>query len=328
MILAAAFALAACDPASPGLITVDTGGCNLHVNCSFGATKAVGQTEAIENTINNMSVFVFRKDPGHKLDASAFSDGGETELQLRCTVGDKIIYVLANSASDFTGRVRCEDDLLSLSSSLTENGLSNLFMMGRTEQMLAEPTCSMSVPVVRPVASVRVEKITNLMEANGYRADNLFTVNAIYLTNVVGTWAFNGTTDPQNLGESGWLARLEKQVNPLICDEGINAVVNYGNAMNVAHTFYAFPNPCGLKEESAWSPRSTMLVVEATLDGVKYYYPVAVGPLESNRQYVINDFIIRRPGSNHPWEVVHKTDVTIDVEVVPWSEASNVNEDI
>lgn len=328
LMLAAALTFAACDPASPGLITKDSAECNLFVNCSFGATKVAGQTQEAAKQINNLSVFVFRTDPGHKLDASAYSDSGEAMLQLRCTIGEKIVYVLVNSASDCTYQIRCEADLLALSSSLNDNGLSNLFMMGKTTQTLSGTSCALTVPVSRLVSSVRLEKISNRMEANGYRADGLFTVDAVYLTNVVGTWSLDGTTDPHNLGESGWLARLEKQVQALICDDGIGRSVNYGEELNEPHTFYAFPNSCELKEDPVWSPRSTMLVVEATLDGVKYYYPVAVGPLEANKQYVINNFIIRRPGSNHPWEVVHKTDVTVQIEVVPWSEPRNVNEDI
>lgn len=328
LMLAAALGFAACDPAVPEKTTVDSGECNLVVNCSFGATKAVGQTQTAENKINNLSVFVFRTDTGHKLDASAYSDSGEATLQLRCTIGEKMVYVLANSASDYTYQIRCEADLLALSSSLTDNGLSNLFMMGTTTQSLSGASCTLTVPVARLVSSVRLEKISNMMEANGYRAAGLFTVNAVYLTNVVGTWALDGSTNPRTLGEAGWLARLEKQVQGLICDNGVDRVVDYGQELNELHTFYAFPNNCELKEDAAWSQRSTMLVVEATLDGVKYYYPVAVGPLEANKQYVINNFIIRRPGSNHPWEVVHKTDVTVQIEVIPWSEPRNVNEDI
>lgn len=328
MMLAAALSFAACEPFSPELVTKDSAECNLVVNCSYGATKAVGQTQKAEDKINNLSVFVFRTDPGHKLDASAWSETSGSTLQLRCTIGEKIVYVLANAASDYTYQIRCEADLLALSSSLTDNGLSKLFMMGSTTQTLSGASCTVTVPVKRLVASVRLDKITNRMEANGYRADGLFTVNAVYLTNVVGTWAFDGTTDPQTLGESGWLARLEKQDQSLICDDGIGRTVNYNQELNEPHTFYAFPNSCDLKEDPVWSQRSTMLVVEATLDGVKYYYPVAVGPLEANKQYVINNFIIRRPGSNHPWEVVHKTDVTVQIEVVPWSQPQNVNEDI
>lgn len=328
MMLAAALSLVACDPSSPGLITKDTAECNLFVNCSFGATKVAGQTQEAEKQINNLSVFVFKTDPGHKLDASAFSDSDGESLQLRCTVGEKIVYVLANAASDYTCQIRCEADLLALSSSLTDNGPSKLFMMGKITQTLSGASCKVTVPVKRLVASVRLEKITNMMEANGYRAAGLFTVNAVYLTDVVGTWAFNETTDPQVLEESGWLARLEKQASSLICDEGIDRAVDYGQELNESHTFYAFPNACGVKEDPVWSQRSTMLVVEATLDGVKYYYPVAVGPLEANKQYVINNFIIRRPGSNHPWVIVHKTEATVQIEVAPWSEPQNVNEDI
>lgn len=328
IMLAAMAMLAACSKIDDPQLVVDCGECKLSVNFACDGTKATGQTNEKEDKVNNVSVFVFRTDDGHKLDASGYADDGTTEMEIKCTIGEKKVYVLVNAAEDFTNTVRCESDLLAQKTRLIENGCENLFMMGDETQSLVGPTSTLTVPVTRLVASVKVEKITNMMEAKAYRGNGLFKVDAIYLTNVVGSWAYDGSTNPQSLADEEWMARLVKEDSPLICDANVNQTVNYEQSMTDTHTFYAFPNNCAVDESETWSKRSTMLVVEATLDGVKYYYPCAVGPLERNRQYVISEIIIRRPGSNYPWQAVHKTDATVKVEITQWSQPVTTNEDI
>ncbi len=303
--------------------------CCLTVDLDNAVTKAVGQTLADEEAINNVSVFVFRTDEGAKLDASSY----ETEVSsvtLKCTVGQRRIYVLANAAEDFTGTVKCESDLLSQSSFLKDNGLDNFFMIGSTEADISGAQCKVSVRISRQVSSVRLEKITNMMDAKAYRADGLFVVNRIYLTNVVGKIGLDGLCDPSSLASEYWHAKNAAEENPLFFDDDIDAVINYGsdNAGTVAHTFYAFPNDCAPDESASWSQRSTMLVIEATLDGVKYYYPAAVGPLEANKQYIVTNFTIRRPGTLNPWECVHKTDASFEIDVVPWATPVTATEDL
>lgn len=338
---AALLALAACTELPEEGRAVDySGECTLTVDFTSSFTKATGQTVAMEDAINNVTLFVFRTEGGVKLDASTYAvvspaatqagSGTPYSVSLKCTVGSRKVYVLVNMPEDITGSVTDEEDLLARSSLLTENGTSNFFMMGSATASLSGPECTVRVPVSRKVASVRIDRITNLMEAKAYQKDGLFVVNRIYLTNVVGLLKYDGSTLPSALAADYWLARLEAQDSPLIYDGSVNTTVNYGaeRAYATSHSFYAYPNDCAVGEGGTWSPRSTMLVVEATLDGVKYYYPVAVGPLESNRQYVITDFIIRRPGSESPWDTVHKSEASVQIEVLPWGTPVMTSEEI
>jgi len=342
MLFASAFTLLSCNkiiednPVPEGI----EDGSFLTINLDCESTKSTGQTKSNEDALNNVSVFVFRTETGAKLDASSYVDlspantgagsGTPYSVTLKCTTGNRKVYVVANASSDLTKTIKCEADLLSNSTLLKDNGLKSFFMMGSANISVSGSECSASVKLTRFVSSVRIEKITNLMEAEAYRADGLFVLNAIYLTNVVGKMNLDGSNMPSTLGSSFWHAKLSAEENPLFYDGGINAGVKYGdaNARAVAHTFYAFPNDCAINESSTWSQRSTMLVVEATLDGAKYYYPVAVGPLESNKQYVITNFTVRRPGSTNPWESIHKSDATIDIEVVPWGTPVTTTEDL
>lgn len=338
---AALLALAACTELPEGGRAVDfSEECTLTVDFTSSYTKATGQTVAMEDAINNVTLFVFRTEGGVKLDASTYAvvspaatqagSGTPYSVSLKCTVGSRKVYVLVNMPEDITGSITDEEDLLSHSSLLTENGTSNFFMMGSATATLSGPKCTVKVPVSRKVASVRIDRITNMMEAKAYQKDGLFVVNRIYLTNVVGLMKYDGSTLPSALATEYWLARLEAQETPLIYDGSVNTTVNYGaeRAYTTSHSFYAYPNDCAASETGIWTPRSTMLVIEATLDGVKYYYPVAVGPLESNRQYVITDFIIRRPGSESPWETVHKSDASVQIEVLPWGTPVITSEEI
>ena len=344
IIAAAILALAACTRLPETGMVIDTDGdgqCVLNVNFSSGtATKSTGQTKADEDAINNVTLFVFRNETGYKLDASSYTavtpaatqagSGTPYTASLKCTVGAKKIYVVVNAASDLTASVACEADLLACTTNLKDNGTSSFFMLGSTEVTVSGAQYNVHIPVYRFVSSVRLEKITNLMEAKAYQADGKFVVNNIYLTNVVGKTRFDKTTLPSALSSEFWLARLKGENNALIYDSGVNATVNYGTdkCYKTTHTFYAYPNDCEASENSVWTQRATMLVIEATLDGVKYYYPVAVRPLESNRQYVITNFIIRRPGSNNPWEEVHTSTASIEIEVAPWGEQITTEEDI
>lgn len=314
--------------------------CLLTVRLNGGRTKVSGQTTADENALNNVSVFVFRTEPGARLDASLYVNlssagaqaggGAPCSVSLKCTSGDRRIYVLANTASDLTADIECEDDLLGHSSLLKDNGLKNFFMMGSVDTTVNGSTFNVGVEISRFVSCVRLEKITNLMEAKVYRANGLFVVNDIYLTNVVGKMNFDGTHNPSGLAPEYWYAKLEAEKNPLFYDGDMDEAVNYGedNARAVTHSFYAFPNDCTLSESPTWSQRSTMLVIEATLDGVKYYYPVAVGPLEANKQYVITNFTIRRPGSLNPWGCVNKTVASIEIKVADWGTSISRTEDL
>lgn len=306
-----------------------SGACCLTVDLNGTGTKATGQTSSEEDAINNVSVFVFRTDDGSRLDASLY-DSTASSVTLKCTVGQRKIYVIANSAEDLTGIVKNEADLLSRSTLLKENGLNNFFMIGCTETSVSGSECRVSVQISRLVSSVRLERITNLMDAKAYREDSLFVIDRIYLTNVVGKMSFDGIGNPSSLASEYWHARNSAEEDPLILDGGLDAVVDYGtdNARAIPHTFYAFPNDCAADESPAWSQRSTMLVIEATLDGMRYFYPVAVGPLESNKQYIITDFVIRRPGTQNPWECVHKTDASFEIEVAPWDTSVTATEDL
>ena len=100
----------------------------------------------------------------------------------------------------------------------------------------------------------------------------------------------------------------------------------------VENAMYAYPNPTqsdnlegstGMykgPEGGPWSIRPTRLVIEATLDGQLYYYPITLPSLEYNKSYEISNLVITRPGSDDPDMPVVGFDVPFHITVNDWTQ--------
>ena len=105
--------------------------------------------------------------------------------------------------------------------------------------------------------------------------------------------------------------------------EGVTVVTD--NSYTREHVFYAYPNPypqAGSPDTYApeWSPRGTMLVLEARMfqgssdtEGIKGYYPIVLPPLERNKTYQIKEVRITRLPGDEPYKPIEtgETHVTI-----------------
>ncbi len=152
---------------------------------------------------------------------------------------------------------------------------------------------------------------------------------------------YGQSTSPSSLGASDWYARLGKEADPaksaLILDESAPHVLDYNNTYKTVHSFYAYPNDCPPSTDANWSPRATVLVLEAEfdVDGVTYdcYYPVTLYKedegtgLEGNRQYRVR-LTIKRPGSDNPNEPVEFDRLSGVIEVVDWEDGAEYTETI
>lgn len=311
------------------------------------STKVASQTESNEKTIQNVQVFVFRAGNGAdqgKLDVSS-SVGFDTplglstgefydpsKLKIKCSTGEREIYVVVNDAVDHTrdAGIRTKAQFLALTTQLKDNTPSKLFMIGSIAVTLVEGTQKVTVPVKRVCAAVILEGVTNAFVSPAYQGDNVFRVGNCYLMNVPGKINFGLTTEPSTLEDSDWYGRLaaetESPQKDLIFDAVTAKTVNYTQTDNTSHTFYAYPNNCAFSEDLTWSRRATVLVVEAEIndgDGwMKYYYPVAIKDgLQSNKQYRIN-LSVNRPGSLDPNRTVRFSDLEPDIVVSDWEEGT------
>lgn len=324
----------------------------LTVNLGNPATKVASQTEASEQTIRNIQVFVFRAGSGGDagmLEVAA-SEGFSQELnvtggtytgpKVKCSTGDREIWVVVNDSADRTAgtdAVATKSDFLALTHELKDARKDKLLMIGSSGvKTLKEGLNDIAVDVHRLAASVVLESVTNDFYAPAYRKTDVFRVEDCYLINVPASIDFNESTVPADLPEAQWYARMAAETatpkGDLIYDKVTPKTVNYGNSDQTTHTFYAYPNDCTVNEDATWCPRATLLVLEASLynghEWVKYYYPVAIKDgLKSNMQYKVR-LTIHRPGSLDPNTPVKLGDMQPSITVLPWTAGGSYAEEI
>ena len=351
----AALSSAACTKSAQPESAVNGESCSLSLAFNGGAaTRATGQTGAKESMIQNVQVFVFRTGAGTEeglldvcksagfdtplnFDASSSPYSGMT---LECTVGKREIYAIVNCDKDYTadGSVLNKAALLSKTIALGDTGADRLFMHGSVVADLKPGQETHSITVKRACAAVVLESIKNGMQAAAYRKPGAFKIKKVYLTNVPARVNFALTASPSSLSDTDWYAKMKAEAgSSLIYDDVNGAALDYGKTYSTVHSLYSFPNDCKPATASAWSPRATRLVIEASYDdgtGAKdFYYPITLynestrKGLEANRQYKVN-LTIQRPGSDSPDKPVEFDAVTGSIHVASWEDGGGYTETI
>ena len=273
--------------------------CELTVGICGAMTRATAVTTENEAMVNDLQVFVFR---GNDLDAYATVDNAK-ELTLSCTAGEREVYALVN-APDYSA-VPDKAALLAKVSELSANSLTNFEMVGSKSVTLPQAS-TVAIDVKRIASRVVLKKITRSFTSEALQALD-FTVDAIYLINVAGNTSYDLTKAPAT-----WynVAKNNNELASLLYDAPASAIVN-GQSYTPVHTFYGYPNDL--------SVNTTRLVIETTLGSTKYYYPINLPAMESNKSYEIEEVKITRPGSDNPDEPVSFADASFSVNVIDWT---------
>lgn len=290
----------------------------LNVSLQGSITKVTDTSG--EDAVENVQVFVFRKDGS--LDAYGTSAG--SVVSMSCTVGERDIVAIVN-APQYAG-IKDYGTLSALLSDLKDNAPGRFVMSGTTACNVSVST-SVEVEVRRLVSRVSVLSITNDFSLQQHR-DAEFRVVAIYLINVAGDLKY---LSPEN--GSLWYSKMKNDASAsasaLTYSGALNVSVPAGTSYSVPHYFYCYPNSCTDDTSAAsWSPRQTRLVVETTLDGKTYYYPVNMENMESNHTYEITGMRITRIGSESPDIPVSSKDVEITVVVKDWEPGTSAEVEI
>ena len=273
--------------------------CELTVGICDAMTKATAVTTENEAMVNKLQVFVFR---GDDLDAYASVDNAK-ELTLSCTAGEREVYALVN-APDYSA-VPGKAALLAKVSELSANSLTNFEMVGSKSVTLPQAS-TVSIDVNRIASRVVLKKITRNFTSAALQSLD-FTVDAIYLINVAGNTSYDLTKAP-----AAWynVAENKNELASLLYDAPASAVAN-GQSYTPVHTFYGYPNDL--------SVNTTRLVIETTLGTTKYYYPINLPAMESNKSYEIEEVTITRPGSDDPDVPVSFADASFSINVIDWT---------
>ena len=280
------------------------------------------------DSVRTIDVLVFRE--GGALEAykhySVNDAGGMnlSNLPINATVGNKTIYVVANAKETSWAGVVREENFLNLAVSLKKETLPN-FTMGAKATVNLQNDQVVNVVLKKLVAQVVVKGIKTDFAGGPYEGMKLRNVK-LYLTNVSGAKSYMGE-DPSTkviLNSKGYSADDNSGcLMTALFSEGVAGLVG-DSGYSTAHHFYCYEN---LMDTETSANRFTRLVLEATLDGTVYYYPVDINQpgygwnssighkgVKRNTCYTYN-FTITGPGSDDPeTKIVLKT-ITLDASV-------------
>lgn len=273
----------------------------LTIRLANNATKASTST-AGEVKVNNLQILVFLQD-GSALDAYG-SEDDVTELTLSCTSGPRKIYAVCNAPDLST--VQDETELLDAVSGLAHNSVDSFEMIGDKTETLPKSNAAIEIPVDRLVARVVLKGVTKNFTNPALQAQD-FAITGVYMINVAGDINYGLSAAP-----SLWYnwTKNDGDLTELLC-ANINSGIIVTNTYNTAHTFYVYPNPANVKP--------TRLVIEATLGGKVYYYPITLPEIEYNNSYEVSSLVVTRLGSDDPDVPVEFSDEEFSISVNPWT---------
>lgn len=91
-----------------------------------------------------------------------------------------------------------------------------------------------------------------------------------------------------------------------------------GNVMKPELYLYTYPNSAEQTDMDGGSDDTTKLIIETTLDGKTYYYPISLGYTQPNYAYTVHDIVLTRLGSTDPNIPVTTAACSFEVTVSEW----------
>ena len=296
----------------------------LEVNVSDGvATRATSVKDSqIGTAAGDIQVLVFNS--AGNLVGFGENAASSSNISISVPTGSVKCYAVVNSSEDLSS-VSKESTLTSKVSYLKNNSVTKMEMIGSASKTIASGANSVSIPVKRFAAKVQIDKITPAFTAPAHKAQE-FKLTGIYLVNVNGSCPYTLTS---TAGSTDYWYNKMKYVsgdcNALISDKLSSPVTLQASADAVtpyttSHYLYCYPNPVTTdSSSSSWSNRYTRLVVETTLGGTTYYYPVNIPTPAANTLYQITNMKITGLGSNSPDKLVEKGSLSVSIPVTAWS---------
>ncbi len=347
LLFAAAVMAAACTPESncPTCPDANDGRrvtFTMDVETGDAQTKAAYDTqEDNEKAVNSVQVFVF--DQNGLL--NAYHKGSSTSnIAITTTYGTKTVWAVIN-ARDLSA-IRTLNELTSSVISLGENSVitSEGFVMTGSKSITLQSAAPSkeTISVARLVSRISVCNITNALPV----AYKNMTVDYILISNVVGEQNIAGSLGIDS--ETVWYNKMGRHDGSGVTSTQIIDGVNYlascptltfvkpasedatlanGRSSTTKYRFYAYPNS-STNEGKGWvSPFAackTKLIVAATIEGVRYYYPVVIDKVDRNCAYTIN-LTVTALGSTDPDKKVDKGTITSDISVTTWTAVTEQN---
>ncbi len=298
----------------------------LAVNLNFPVeTKAVN--EALHGTINSIQIFIFDADGN----VEAYRNLTENvEFKTSVVSGEKMVYALINGLN--MQSTKTEDEYLEKTSYLYHNREDNLIMEGSSKLTVTDTDASVTVKVQRKVCKVSLMAVHNQLAMNYRNLD--FVLTRAFLLNAVGESPLSISVEDKGYTPDEWLNKRCLYMS----EEGLDLVqevfspditLDYNDSFTQKTSFYCYPN---LTEEDSfsktWCARRTRLVVETTLGGETYYYPITLPVLKRNHIYEVTLNVVH-PGTDVPDDQYIPVSGTVNIlEIDEWGETTEITETI
>ena len=297
---------------------------SLEIRLVSEETKVAGPGGDEEKSVSNYQIMIFDMS-SRMLEAYATPSVTASDISMVCTTGPKEIVVLAN-APDVSSIVSY-DTFIKTKSLLEHNRIGMLVMEGHAPADLTAAGGTVDVEIRRIISKVVLDGVTVDFESDAYDEMD-FVINKVYLTNVAADKTYlSEDADPQLwYNKNAHIAAPE--INSLVYQELAGVNLKNSKEYKQQHHFYCYPNPHTEDSFSTeWDERPTRLVLEATLGGVRYYYPVALPELLQNTRYHVS-LHVKRPGATSPEQDMDKYSVSFNITVKEWEGQENVSETI
>lgn len=274
------------------------------------ATKA-GPVDQ-ENAVNSLDIFVIRKSDD-LVCAHERSSGPNVYVRIPKDITVRYI-ICANLPEDSLKEVLTGaglDAAIADLSTVTACG----FPMRYADEAVFTTDATKDVQLERLMSKVSIKGITcQFMDT--YLGNTPATLNAIWLINAAGSSRWDATADPS----ARWYnARVEdtslaSSVRPYLRVD-LSRTVTSSATDDTEYCLYAFPNTY---TESTAPYGSTRLVIDMTIAGTRYYYPITLPVMQPNRNYIIRKVTLRFTGSTDPNEKVELVDIDFLLSILPW----------
>lgn len=271
-----------------------------------------GVASVVEN--DSVDVFVYENDGIGRLDAYQKLPLEGNLLQIQSRAGDKTVVLAMGAPDNFFNY----NDILYLegfetvSCNLAEEDPGHP-LRSAIVNVTAGPSVNNSVTLTPLLAEVRVRSLRVDFSSRPYKDAVLKNARA-YLINVSGICPvlWQGGFNPREIYNYG--KEDPEGCRNLLHPEMLRDDDASGSAM------YCYPCQGG----SGLGTCTTRLVIEGTIEGVTYYYPINVGngTVEPGHRYIY-DLTITRTGTLDPDIPAESTMIDVIMEAVPWEEYEN-----
>ncbi len=289
---------------------------------------SVNQTDE-EKAISNIQVFAFCED-GNLAGYAKNESGSDVTLRIAKQPGTVELFALANvdlnslDLSTIRNRSELSNTYINANSSAPGR-----FMMSGSYDYTSESPNALTINLYRYLVRVSVEKINK----TEHMKTQDIVLQGIYLINVCDKMSLDGTivSDDVNnwknfklFGEDAYDVhkwRGEHQMN--------RSYPSNLTSMVVDRQMYCLPNPTLQKNDrndASANPRVTRLVIECTINGVTYYYPINVlddrdsedSALSRNKHVYFKTITISGLGSSSPDVLPEFVNLSYEFVVKDW----------